>query len=155
MHIIPDDLTGPEIRNLLEAHFAHMLANSPMDRCHFLDFEGLKGPGVTFWSMWTRDGQDAQLMGCGALKEHDGDLGEIKSMRTHGDHLRKGAGAEMLRHIIEVARQKGLKRLSLETGSGPAFDAAHALYLRHGFAYCAPFGEYTQDAFSRYMTMEL
>ncbi len=155
MHIIPDDLSGPEIRGLLETHFAHMLANSPKDSCHFLDFDGLKGPGVTFWAVWTNDGQDAQLMGCGALKEHDADLGEIKSMRTHGDHLRKGAGATMLAHIIDVARQKGLKRLCLETGSGEAFDAAHALYLSHGFSYCAPFGEYTQDPFSRYMTLEL
>lgn len=47
MHIIEDDLSGPEIRALLETHFAGMLANSPEGSCHFLDFEGLKGPGVT------------------------------------------------------------------------------------------------------------
>lgn len=151
MRIIEDDLTGREIRELLEAHFAGMLANSPKDSCHFLDFEGLKGPGVTFWSIW--DG--SALMGSGALKQHDADLGEVKSMRTHADHLRKGAGAAMLEHIIAVARERGLKQLSLETGSGPAFDAAHALYARHGFRYCGPFADYKEDPFSRFMTLAL
>ena len=62
--ITQDDLTGPEIRALLEIHFAGMLANSPKDSCHFLDFEGLKGPGVTFWSVWTDDSAQAELVRC-------------------------------------------------------------------------------------------
>lgn len=151
LRIVEDDLAGPEIRALLEVHFAGMLANSPEDSCHFLDFEGLKGPGITFWSIW--DGGD--LAGCGALKQHDADLGEIKSMRTDEAHLRKGVGAAMLGHIITESRSRGLKRLSLETGSGPAFDPAHALYLAHGFAYCGPFADYREDPFSRFMTLEL
>jgi putative acetyltransferase len=151
MHIIEDDLSGKEIRALLETHFAGMLANSPKDSCHFLDFEGLKAPGVTFWSIWDQD----RLLGCGALKQHDTDLGEVKSMRTHADHLRKGAGAAMLVHIIASARERGLKQLSLETGSSPAFNAAHALYLRHGFTYCRAFADYQEDPFSRFMTLKL
>ncbi|CAN1564501.1 WecD Histone acetyltransferase HPA2 and related acetyltransferases [Sphingomonadaceae bacterium] len=151
MHIIEDDLSGKEIRALLETHFAGMLANSPKDSCHFLDFEGLKAPGVTFWSIWDQ----GELMGCGALKQHDADLGEVKSMRTHADHLRKGAGAAMLVHIIASARERGLKQLSLETGSSAAFDAAHALYLRHGFTYCPAFADYKDDPFSRFMTLKL
>ncbi len=151
MQITPDDLTGPEIRDLLQTHFAGMLANSPKDSCHYLDFEGLKGPGVTFWSIW----DDDALMGCGAMKELDARHGEVKSMRTHEAHLRKGAGAAMLGHIIATARARGYQRLSLETGSGPAFDAAHALYLRYGFEYCPPFGDYKEDPFSRFMTLAL
>jgi putative acetyltransferase len=151
MHIKEDDLSGPEIRALLETHFAGMLANSPKDSCHFLDFEGLKGPGVTFWSVWEND----SLMGCGAVKELHATHGEIKSMRTHEDHLRKGAAAAMLEHIIATAKARGYKRLSLETGSGPAFDAAHGLYLRYGFEYCEPFGDYVEDPFSRFMTLAL
>jgi putative acetyltransferase len=151
MHIIEDDLSGKEIRALLETHFAGMLANSPKDSCHFLDFEGLQAPGVTFWSIWDK----GKLMGCGALKQHDADLGEVKSMRTHADHLRKGAGAAMLVHIIASARERGLKQLSLETGSSAAFDAAHALYLHHGFTYCPAFADYKDDPFSRFMTLKL
>ena len=95
MRIIQDDLTGVEIRALLEAHFAGMLADSPPGSCHFLDFEGLNAPDVTFWSLW----DDNALAGCGALKALSSTQGEIKSMRTHADHLRKGAGAAMLEHI--------------------------------------------------------
>jgi putative acetyltransferase len=151
MHITPDDLSGPEIRALLEQHFAGMLANSPKDSCHFLDFEGLKGPGVTFWSVWSYD----QLAGCGAVREIAPDHGEIKSMRTADAFLRKGAGAAMLAHIIDTARERGYARLSLETGSGAAFEAAQGLYRRFGFVPCPPFGDYVEDPFSRYFTLEL
>ncbi len=151
MHIIEDDLTGPEIRALLEVHFAGMLASSPADSCHFLDFDGLNAPDVTFWSIWDGDA----LAGCGALKEHDGELGEIKSMRTDAAHLGKRVGSQMLEHILAEARRREYKRLSLETGSGEAFAAAHALYLRYGFEYCGPFADYKEDPFSRFMTLEL
>jgi putative acetyltransferase len=151
MRIIEDDLSGVVIRALLEEHFAGMLANSPEDSCHFLDFEGLKGQGVTFWSIWDVD----ELAGMGALKQHDEMLGEVKSMRTHRDHLRKGVAAMMLRYIVAVARARGLSRLSLETGSGAAFDPAIALYQRHGFVDCPPFADYRPDPFSRFMTLEL
>ena len=151
MNIFEDDLSGREIRALLEVHFAGMLANSPEGSCHFLDIEGLKSPDVTFWSIWDGD----SLVGMGALKQHDAALGEVKSMRTHEAHLGRRVGAAMLTHIVAVARTRGLARLSLETGSSPAFDAAHALYTRFGFVYCEPFADYHADPFSRFMTLEL
>ena len=151
LRITPDDLTGTDIRALLEVHFAGMLASSPPGNCHFLDFDGLNADDVTFWSIWDGDA----LAGCGALKQLDDAHGEIKSMRTDPAHLGKGVGTQMLRHIIADAKVRGMKRLSLETGSTPDFDAAHALYLGHGFAYCDPFGDYVLDPFSRFMTLEI
>ncbi|MFN3620975.1 GNAT family N-acetyltransferase [Sphingorhabdus sp.] len=151
MHIKQDDLTGVEIRTLLETHFAGMLSSSPAGSCHFLDFDGLNAPDVTFWSIWDGD----VLMGCGALKALSPTQGEIKSMRTHADHLRKGVGAAMLAHIISEARQRGYVRLSLETGSTGAFMPARALYEAYGFEYCPPFGEYVDDPFSRFMTLAI
>ncbi len=151
MRIIEDDLTGAEIRALLETHFAGMLANSPAESCHFLDFDGLNAPDVTFWSIW--DGEE--LAGCGALKQLSLEEGEIKSMRTHANHLRKGAGAAMLTHIISEARKRGYVRLSLETGSSAAFMPACALYEAFGFTYCQPFGDYKADPFSRFMTLAI
>ncbi len=151
MRIMEDDLTGPDIRALLETHFAGMLANSPEGSCHFLDFDGLNAPDVTFWSIWDRD----SLAGCGALKELSAEHGEIKSMRTHADHLRKGVGAMMLTHIIAEARERGYQRLSLETGSTEAFIPALALYEAHGFQFCPPFGDYVEDPFSRFMTLAI
>lgn len=151
MRIIEDDLTGPEIRSLLETHFAGMLANSPVGSCHFLDFDSLNAPDVTFWSIWDGD----SLAGCGALKELSSEHGEIKSMRTHADHLRKGVGAVMLTHIISEARERRYRRLSLETGSTEAFIPALALYEANGFQFCPPFGDYVEDPFSRFMTLAI
>jgi putative acetyltransferase len=60
-----------------------------------------------------------------------GDLGDD---RVHADcrrHLRKGVvGAMILNHIIAEARRRGYVRLSLETGSGPAFASAQTRFHR-------------------------
>lgn len=151
MNITPDDLSGPAIRALLEEHFAGMLSHSPPGSCHFLDFEGLNAPSVTFWSIWDGDA----LAGCGALKQLDPHHGEIKSMRTHADHIRKGVAAHMLAHIMAEARSRGMARLSLETGTAEAFAPAISLYRRFGFVDCAPFGDYGPDPFSHFMTREI
>lgn len=148
MEIREGGLDDPQVVALLNVHFAGMLANSPKDSCHFLDLSGLRAPCVTFWSAW--DGTD--LLGCGALKQLDDQHGEIKSMRTSEQHLRRGTGAALVSHILGVARARGYKRLSLETGSGPAFEPAHALYRQFGFTECEPFADYQEDPFSRFMT---
>lgn len=149
--IVVDDLSGAPIRALLERHFAGMLANSPADSCHFLDFDGLNAPDVTFWSIH----RDGELAGCGALKMLGPAHGEIKSMRTADAFLRQGVAARMLEHIIAEARSRGVERLSLETGSGAAFEPALALYRRYGFDDCEPFAGYKPDPFSRFMTRRI
>ena len=149
--IVEDDLSGAAIRALLERHFAGMLANSPAGSCHFLDFDGLRAGDVTFWSIHKGD----ELAGCGALKRLDATHGEIKSMRTAEAFLRQGVAARMLGHIIDEARARGLERVSLETGSGAAFEPALALYRAHGFIDCEPFADYKSDPFSRFMTYTL
>jgi len=151
MQILVDDLTSPEIHRLLEEHLRSMFEHSPAESCHALDLDGLRKPDITFWSL--RD--DGELMGCGAIKELDPQHGEIKSMRTVTAHLRKGVAAKILTHIIDVAKRRNYRRLSLETGSMPAFDAARRLYEQFGFTYCGPFGEYREDPYSVFMTKEL
>lgn len=148
LRITADDRTHPAVLALLEAHFAGMLANSPEDSCHFLDLGGLGAADVSFWTIWDGDA----LAGMGALRQIDATHGEVKSMRTHADHLRKGAAAAMLAHIMAAARDRGMTRLSLETGSGAAFEPAIALYRAHGFVDCPPFADYRPDPFSRFMT---
>lgn len=142
-------LDAPQVIELLRLHAAGMLANSPPESCHFLDLSGLRVPEVSFWSAWDGDA----LLGIGALKQLDGQHGEIKSMRTAPDQLRRGTGAKILSHILQVARERGYRRLSLETGSGEAFEPACALYRQFGFTDCAAFGDYpTDDPFSRFMS---
>lgn len=146
-----DDLSGADIRRLLNQHFAEMLANSPEGSCHFLDVDGLKADGVTFWSVWDGD----SLAGCGALKRIDAHHGEVKSMRVADEFRGTGAGHAILCHIIAAARSRGYGRLSLETGTGPAFTDASRLYLRAGFTDREPFADYRLDPFSRYMSKTL
>ncbi|AJP73946.1 GNAT family N-acetyltransferase [Sphingomonas hengshuiensis] len=151
MEIREGGLDDPQVIALLRLHAEGMLANSPPGSCHFLDLSGLKVPEVTFWSGWDGDA----LVVIGALKALSGTEGEIKSMRTAPAALRRGAGAAMLAHIVAEAQARGYARLSLETGSAPAFDAAIALYRRFGFAECGPFGDYRPDPFSRFLTRAL
>jgi putative acetyltransferase len=151
MEIRDGGLDEPQVVALLEVHFAGLLASSPAGSCHFLDLSGLRGPDVTFWTVW--DGED--LLGCGALKQLDPQHGEIKSMRTAAEHLRRGTGAALVGHILQTARARGYRRISLETGSGTAFEAAHALYRQFGFTECGPFADYREDPFSRFMSRVL
>jgi putative acetyltransferase len=151
MLIRVDDLTGLEIRALLEEHLRSMYELSPPESVHALDLNGLRRPEITFWTAW----EQGTLVGCGALKELDRSHGEVKSMRTASAHRRKGVGRAMLEHIIAEARARSYARLSLETGSMAAFLPARKLYERFGFTYCAPFADYTDDPNSAFMTLVL
>ena len=151
MRIVLDDLSGPEVSNLIGEHLRNMHQLSPPESIHALGLEKLRQPDITFWTVW----EGAELLGCGALKELDASHGEIKSMRTAAAHLRKGVASVMLRHILDEAKRRGYRRLSLETGSGEAFEPARTLYRRFGFAECGPFGHYVLDPNSAFMTMGL
>jgi len=144
-------LDDPDVLALLREHLQGMADHSPPESIHALDVGGLKAPGITFWTM--RDG--SEVLGCIALKQLDERHGEIKSMRTASAHLRKGVGAALLEHLVAEARRRGYERLSPETGSGPGFEAAHALYRKFGFVECGPFADYREDPFSRFMTIVL
>lgn len=151
MKIEIDDLSRPAIHALLNEHLRNMYEISPPESVHALDLEKLRAPEITFWSAW--DGET--LLGCGALKELDKRHGEVKSMRTPAALRRRGAGRAILAHIIEVARARSYRRLSLETGSMEAFRPAQTLYERFGFVRCGPFGDYVEDPNSVFMTLRL
>ena len=151
MQITDGGLDDPRVQSLLAHHFASARAETAPGSAHALDLSGLKSPDVNFWSAWDGD----IVVGIGALKRLSEFHGEIKSMHTHQSHRRNGVGSAMLRHIIATARQMGLSRLSLETGSWPYFNPARELYRRHGFVECPPFGSYVADPNSVFMMLEL
>ena len=151
MRIVIDDLSGPEIHELLREHLRNMALHSPPESVHALDIEALRQPEVTFWTVW----ENGELLGCGALTELDSRHAEIKSMRTSSSHLRKGVAKNLLSHILEEARRRGYSRVSLETGSMEAFAPARQLYANFGFTYCEPFADYVEDPYSVFMTREL
>ena len=151
MEIVIDDLSGEEIAAFLEDHIGDMVAASPPESRHVLDLDGLRQPDITFWSI--RDA--GEVVACGALKALGGGHGEIKSMRTSMAHRGRGIASLMLEHIIGEAKARGYRRLSIETGSMAFFKPAHALYAKHGFIRCPPFGDYREDPYSIFMTLQL
>lgn len=149
--IRPDDLSSDATKALLALHLSGMHANSPPGHVFALDLSGLQQPSVTVWSAW----EGNSIAGVGALKLLDGGVGEVKSMRTHSTHLRKGVAASILEHIIREARARGCSRLSLETGSGSAFEPALALYRKRGFVDGGAFGDYVKSPFNQFLHLEL
>ena len=151
MEIREDDLSSKQARDLLRMHLEGMHSNSPPGSVFALDLSGLTTAGVTVWTAWIGD----VVAGIGALKDLDGRTGEIKSMRTHPAFLRRGVASALLEHVITVARARGMTRLSLETGSGPAFEPALALYRRRGFVDGEPFAQYQRSPFNQFLHLLL
>ena len=151
MEILLGGLDDPKVQALLIHHTHRARAVTPPGSSHALDLAGLRVDSVTFWSAW----QDQELVGVGALKLLSEDHGEVKSMHTVEARRHEGIGSAMLLHIIAAARSKGLSRLSLETGSFDHFLPARALYRKHGFVECPPFGDYRPDVNSVFMTLSL
>lgn len=146
------DLNAKDMIALIESHAALMLELSPPGSCHFLPIDALKHPNVTVWDMRESDGR---LLGCGGLQELSRDHGEIKSMHTLSHERRRGLGRKMLEYILDEAKARNYCRLSLETGAMDGFAPARELYEAYGFTYCEPFGAYSLDPNSVYMTKAL
>jgi putative acetyltransferase len=151
MNITDGGLDDARVQALLTYHFTTARAETGRGSAHALDLSGLKSPDIQFFSVWDGD----CVVAIGALKQLSESHGEIKSMHTGQSYRQKGVGSAMLRHIIARARQMGLARLSLETGSWPYFITAREFYKRHGFVECPPFGTYVSDSNSVFMTLEL
>jgi putative acetyltransferase len=164
---IDRELTHPQMLNLLDEHLAGMRAASPPECVFALDLDGLRQPEITFLTAWrlpmnAQSVDEGELVAMGALKELTpttsataGGHGELKSMRTTARHLRQGAAQAILTELLNLARQRGYARVSLETGSTPEFDAAMAMYRRFGFVECGPFADYREDPFSRFMALQI
>ena len=151
MHIVEGGLDDERVVALLHTHLTRARAETARGSAHGLDLSGLRAAEVTFWSAWEGDA----VVGVGALKRLSADHGEIKSMHTAEAARGRGVGSALLGHIVAAARARGMSRLNLETGSWPYFAPARALYARHGFVECGPFGEYREDPNSVFMTLAL
>jgi putative acetyltransferase len=146
-----DDPRADDVRELLTRHLAYARANTPPEDVHALDLDALLDPSVTFFSFRV----DGELLGVGALQRLDAEHAEIKSMHTAEAARGQGIGRAMVDHLIGVAREAGYRRVSIETGSGPAFAAARRLYASARFTPCGPFANYGSTPNAAYMTLSL
>ena len=146
-----DDPRADDVRALLERHLAFARATTRPEDVYALDVDGLADPAVTFFSYRA----DGRVVGVAALKRIDDEHAELKSMHTAEEARGQGVARALVEHIVGLARERGYRRPSLETGSGPAFEPARALYASAGFAPCEAFGDYTPSPNSAYMTLAL
>ena len=151
IRILQADLDDPRIVELIENHVVAARGQTAPGSAHALGLSGLRSSDVSVWV--ANRGED--VVGTGALKRLSEVEGEVKSMYTSPSARRLGVASIMLDHIIDAARNEGLRRLNLETGSWPYFDPARALYAAFGFVECDPFGEYREDPNSVFMTLNI
>jgi putative acetyltransferase len=151
MRITQGDLSDPRVVELLQLHLTNARAQTAPGSAHALDLAGLQSADIRFWTIW----EDETLLGTGALKRLSHDHGEVKSMHTALAARRRGAGRAMLLHIVASAKECGMSRLSLETGSWEYFRPAQALYRSHGFVEGPPFADYVEDPNSVFMSLSL
>ena len=145
---VEGNFDDPEVNELLTKHFIELRAASPKGSAHVLDIPGLKIPSIKFWSLWKKE----ELLGCGALKFLENEHGEFKSIRIHDNFRNKSNGSKLINHLIEEAKNLGIKRISIETGAGKFFEPARKLFKRCNFKLCEPFAHYKEDKNSIYLT---
>jgi putative acetyltransferase len=151
VHIVEGGLDDPRVIALVQTHVTRARGETERGSAHALDLDGLRAPDMTFWSAW----EGHLVVGVAALRRLDADHGELKSMHTAEAARGRGVASALLRQIVATARARGMRRLSLETGAWSYFLPARALYARHGFVECGPFGNYREDPHSVFMTLAL
>jgi putative acetyltransferase len=142
---------SPDVRALLLRHFELMRSLSPPESCHVMEPERLLDADALLLGLR----EEGLLLGLGALTEIAPHHGELKSMHTAAEARGKGVARQLLEALLSAARDRGMTRVSLETGSADEFAPARALYEAAGFAICPPFGSYAEDPLSTFMTRSL
>ena len=145
-----DPLSAP-VRALIAAHVAHGNTAYPAESNHHLSPEDYAASGTRLFTAQT----EAKVIGMIGLRPLTPDTAELKSMHVLPEGRGRGTGALLVDHVITLARCEGIGTLFLETGSKEASAAARRLYLRYGFDYCPPFGDYVEDPESVFMKLSL
>ncbi|WP_299649558.1 GNAT family N-acetyltransferase [uncultured Tateyamaria sp.] len=142
---------SPAVTALLQRHFDLMRASSPEESCHVMQPDALLERDAALFA--AREG--AAVLGVGAIAVIGPEHGELKSMHTAAEARGRGVARHVLLALLAHARDIGLTRVSLETGTAEMFAPARTLYAAHGFTECPPFGTYREDPLSVFMTRTL
>jgi putative acetyltransferase len=142
-----EDPLQADVRALIAGLDAHLISLS--DEGYHMTVEELAQPDVSLFV--ARD--DGQAVACGALRRHGGGIGELKRMYTVPGYQGRGIGGRILGEIIARARQEGLARMVLETGTRQ--QAAWHLYEKAGFRRCGPVLDYPDTSWSVFYQKEL
>jgi putative acetyltransferase len=136
-----------DVRDMVSALNAHMIPLTPREFQFQLTVEQMAEPSVTVFV--ARNG-DGNAVGMASLKEHGEGLGDVKRMFTKPEVRGQRVGSALLRQVEQLARDRGLSRLVLETGEAPGFEAAWRIYERSGFTQCGAVLDYPDSGYSRF-----
>ena len=143
-----EESLSEELAQLLQAHWVFCTTTTPIGHVYALDASKLFTPDILVFGARVLN----ELVGVGAIRKLDSDHGELKSMHTLAKTQGNGVGKAMVAHIESFARLQGMKRISLETGSGEPFKPARELYKSLGYEECEAFGDYVLSDYNTCMT---
>jgi putative acetyltransferase len=149
MHIAFESPNQPEIIALIADLDAYQLTLYPPESVYALDLNALMQPEVKFAVVRDADGA---IVGCGAVVLSP-EYGEIKRMYVQPAMRGKGLARRLMETLEQATREAGCPLMVLETG--PSQPEAIALYERHGFTVCGPYGDYRDDPLSVFMRKQL
>jgi putative acetyltransferase len=138
----------PDVMRLIEELDAYQKPLYPPESHHGVDIAALCRSNVVFAVARSSDGQ---AVGCGAVVLGE-EYGELKRMYVVPGHRGLGIAKALLAFLESQASAAGVKTLKLETGykQSEAID----LYSQSGYIRCAPFGDYTEDPNSVFMSKD-
>ena len=142
VEIAPESPLQDEVRVLIAELNATLLELTPPEFCFHMTAEQMAGPDTTVFVAR----ENGEAVACGALKRHDGRIGEVKRMYTRPSHRGRKIGTEIVARVESVARTEGIERLVLETGD--RHPAAWTVYERAGFTRCGPVLDYPDSQWS-------
>jgi putative acetyltransferase len=141
-----------DVRALVAALNAYLIPLTPREFQFQLTAEQMAEPTVT---VFVARGADRRPLGMGSLKDHGGGLGEVKRMYTLPEVRGLRIGSLLLGRIEALARQRGIRRLVLETGEASGFEPAWRVYERGGFTVCGAVLDYPDSGYSRFYEKNL
>lgn len=137
-----------DVQTMMARLDAHNLALCPPDICHLSTASELDASDCLMLGAFSKK----SLCGIGAIKFFD-NYGEVTRMFVDERFRHQGIARKLLDLLVEAARKRKLQSVKLETSE--KFVNAVALYRSYGFVECAPFGEYVNKPFNRYMQFTL
>jgi putative acetyltransferase len=151
-HPLPEDVLA-----LLARHVAYCEEHTPEPE--FRHCLTTAEPDVAYFA--ARDGAGV-VLGVGALRRVPEEgapsrlpVVEVKSMHTTTASRGQGIARAVLDRLLQASVSWGASRVVLETGSGPAFEAARKLYQAAGFTPCGAYGGYPPGVQSVFMGLDL
>ena len=96
---------------------------------------------------------DGVPVGCGGIRPNGEDAGEVKRMYVDPTVRGKGIARTLLTALVAHAREVGMRRLMLETGTEQ--PEAVGLYESEGWTRIPAFGHYAHDPRTRCYGLDL